>query len=765
MTLRVSRDVSARDPRADDTEILAALLRREQQIDAIEGSLGWRLLSYYGPYKYRFVRPWWWRLRGLLQQWRGNAGADVRTPYEAWARFADRFRDATLPALPPTGVTVSIVMTVDIGTRPDLDAAVSSILAQSHPEWELHVATVGAASILEDHARGRWWHSDDARITIDPESHPSHAAATNAALNAVRGGIVAFCPATAELAVDALRVAVETFAASDGDVLYSDEDLRDDAGWRQSPELKPGWSPDLLLSWMYWSRLVFYRRDLLSRLLPLQSELEGAHLYDLALRATEGETRIVHVPRILAHVHAPPATAGTLTTKERDAGLRALAAALVRRNISGRVEWHADGQVYRVRRTPATAKKVSIIIPTRDGLAMLRRCLQAVEATDYPLFEVVIVDNGSVERSTLAFLATTPHKVVRAPGPFNFSRLNNVAVGETDGAYVLFLNNDTEPCDTGWLSALVEHAERPEVGAVGAKLLYADGRIQHAGIALGVGGLAGHPYRFQREAPESIRNVSAVTAACLLMRREAFDTIGGFDERLPVNSNDVDLCLRLRERGYLVVYTPHAILHHYESQTRGFRAAPDDAWLMTHRWRDVLQADPYSNPNVDHGDEAAVVDMTKPDGMVCLYAGGRRADGLVQVEDGGSVGQCFYATGANLCAVVVRAAGPGPYDPDGFRLSIRESAASGVAVRTISRHIGGRTSDELWFCFEPIAESADRFWYFVIESREGHELSLRRTPLVSDVMGPCLVNQSPSHGTLVFQLYGRASYRCVTSPP
>lgn len=758
------RDLTVVEPPAGDPEVLAALLRREQQVDAMEQSLGWRLLSYYGPYKYRFVRPMWRRMQALLRGLRGRSANDAAASYEAWAAFADRFRGTMLPALAPSRVTVSIVVTVDSGTRADLNAAVASILAQSYPTWELHVAAVGAVDLLEP-AYAAWRDAGDLRITLDPERYPTQAAAINAALAGVRGDLVAFCPSTAVLALDALRVAVDTFAASDGDVLYSDEDLRDDAGRRHQAVLKPGWSPDLLLSWMYWSRVVFYRRSHLNSLRPLRTELEGAHLYDLALRATEGEARVVHVPRILAHVHASPPDAGTLSTKEREAGRRALEAALDRRGISGQVEWYVSGRVYRVRRALAAAKKISIIIPTRDGLAMLQRCLRAVEVSDYASFEVVIVDNGSVEPATLAFLASTPHKVVRAPGPFNFSRLNNRAVAETDGSYLLFLNNDTEPCDPGWLRALVEHAERPEVGAVGAKLLYADGRIQHAGIALGIGGLAGHPYRFQREAPESIRDVSAVTGACLLMRRETFDAIGGFDERLPVNSNDVDLCLRLRERGFLVVYTPHAVLHHYESQTRGLRAAPDDAWLMTHRWRDVLHADPYSNPNLDDRDESVTVDMSKPDGLTCLYGGLRRDDGVVHVAAGSNVGQRFYATGAGLCAVVMRAAVPGEYEARALRLAIRDSPAATSTVRAVAGCIIGRSRDELWFCFEPIADSGDRFWYFAIDVADGQTLALRRTPIVSDVMGPCFVDRAPSHGTLSFRLYARAPHRCVTSPP
>jgi GT2 family glycosyltransferase len=474
----------------------------------------------------------------------------------------------------------------------------------------------------------------------------------------------------------------------------------------------------------------------------------------------------VHLPRILAHVATPPtATGGIDSTIEREAGRRAIEAALTRRGVAGSVRWHHEGDVYRVQRTVTSRSKVSIIIPTRDGLAMLRRCLQAVEATDHPNFEIVIIDNGSVQDATLEFLAATRHKVVRAPGPFNFSRLNNRAVTHADGDYLLFLNDDTEPCRPDWLRALEEHAQRPEVGAVGAKLLYSNGHIQHAGIAVGIGGLAGHPYRFQANAPEGIRNVSAVTGACLMMRRETFEAMGGFDERLPVNSNDVDLCLRLRDSGYLVVYTPHAVLYHHESQTRGARATPDDAWLMTRRWRNVIGADPYYSPNANLAEESADMDLSKPDGMIRLHGGVSRADGSLRIGPGVTGGQRFFAIGPDLCAIVVRALVEGEHPERTLRLTIRESPTSSVDVRVVERSTVGRTDDERWFCFEPIADSADRFWYFFLEVLGARACTLRRSAVISDVMGPIFEQHAPTHGTLLFELYARAPYRCATSPP
>jgi GT2 family glycosyltransferase len=240
------------------------------------------------------------------------------------------------------------------------------------------------------------------------------------------------------------------------------------------------------------------------------------------------------------------------------AGKRALEDALHRRQIEGDVESKRAYGFYRVKRKIARPGKVSIIIPTRDGFERLKRCIACIESkTDYRNHEIVIVDNGSRNAATLDYLKRSPHRVIRIDEPFNFSSLNNRAVREAHGDYLLFLNDDTEVITREWLTALIEHAQRPEVGAVGAKLLYPDGRIQHAGIVLGVAGSAGHAHRgvdrFSGTGylnyPNVIRDYSAVTAACLMVRREVFNDASGFDvERFAVSYNDVDLCLRLRQR-------------------------------------------------------------------------------------------------------------------------------------------------------------------------------------------------------------------------
>ena len=245
---------------------------------------------------------------------------------------------------------------------------------------------------------------------------------------------------------------------------------------------------------------------------------------------------------------------------------------------------------YRLRESPM----VSIIIPTRDRWSLLQQCLRSIEErTTYKRYEVIILDNDSTEPEAIHGLnaVASKHRVLPFPGAFNFSALNNFGAAQARGDYLLFLNNDTQVVDPDWLGAMLEQAQRPEVGAVGARLHYPDGRIQHAGLVLGIGGVADHAFRGLSGDAFSyfglatvVRNVSAVTAACMMVRRGAFDEVHGFDERLEVALNDVDLCLRLRQRGYLVVYTPRAHLYHHESGTRGRLHPPKDEELVWKLW-------------------------------------------------------------------------------------------------------------------------------------------------------------------------------------
>ena len=297
----------------------------------------------------------------------------------------------------------------------------------------------------------------------------------------------------------------------------------------------------------------------------------------------------------------------------RESAKKALQEALNRRGLKGEV-LDGFGDHYRVRYTIRGLPLVSIIIPTKDRVDLLKRCIESIESkTFYRNYEIIIVDNNSTDPSTLGYLESIPHRVMKFNGSFNFSKINNFAAKYTKGEHILFLNNDIEVVEEHWLEAMLEHSQRPEVGMVGARLLYprdsannGHGRIQHAGVIVGIFGTAGHAFRYlPSNSPNYfnlhrvIRNCSAVTAACAMVRRSVFDEVGGFDENLKVAFGDIDLCLRMREKGYLVVYTPYAMLYHHEYATRGKRHPPEDEAYMMNRWREFfIKGDPFYNPNL-----------------------------------------------------------------------------------------------------------------------------------------------------------------------
>jgi GT2 family glycosyltransferase len=367
-----------------------------------------------------------------------------------------------------------------------------------------------------------------------------------------------------------------------------------------------------------------YRTDLLRRIGGFREGFEGSQDYDLALRVIEqlAPEQIRHIPRILYHWRtASGSLAAVVDAKPyaREAARRALADHLSRRGISGRVEaCPENAESHRVvYELPAEVPLVSVIILTRDRAALLEQCVQSLRApTAYENLEIVIVDNGSSEAETFALFdrltSTGAVRVIEDAGEFNFSRLNNAAARAARGEVLAFLNNDIQAEDSGWLAEMVSHAVRPEVGAVGARLWFPNDTLQHAGVVLGLGGVAGHVHaRNPRGHPGYYNrtllqgNYSAVTGACMVVRREVFERLGGFNEReLAVNFNDIDFCLRLQRRGLQIVWTPYANLLHHESASRGHHRTPEEqarfareAAYMQGKWGAELLSDPFYNPN------------------------------------------------------------------------------------------------------------------------------------------------------------------------
>ncbi len=493
-----------------------------------------------------------------------------------------------------------------------LRRCIESVRNQVYPDWELCLVDDGSrkprvGQVLAEHAAA------DPRIRVETlDANSGIVGASSRALAMARGEFVVLLDHDDELAPDALfEVARRIGEQPDVDLVYSDEDKIDRRGRLVEPFFKPDWCPDLLMGMNYVSHLGVYRRSLVEEVGGFRSGFEGSQDWDLVLRVAERTRRIAHVPKVLYHWRMSGSSAAASTGAKPyayRAARKALEEALARRGRAGRVDQIPNTGIFQVRYDIRGAPLISVIVPTRDRMDLLRPCVSSIlEKSTWRNFELLVIDNGSADPETLRYLERLPqpHRSVLYDKPFNWSALNNFAAREARGEYLLFLNNDTEVIEPAWMEAMLEHAQRPEVGAVGAKLLYPDRTIQHAGVLLGVGGCANHAYRFLPEDTAGYmgmalvaRNYSAVTGACMMVRRAVFEEVGGFDEKLRVAYNDVDFCLRLGERGYLVVYTPLASLLHFESASRRELSPAEDEGLLRRRWGPVLSADPCYNPNL-----------------------------------------------------------------------------------------------------------------------------------------------------------------------
>jgi GT2 family glycosyltransferase len=491
-----------------------------------------------------------------------------------------------------------------------LQECVESVLAQIYEKWELILIDDDSSDpellkLLPELA------ARDSRIVLTKvDTRGGISAASNRGLQIAEGDWLGFLDHDDILEPDAVFQHVKWLQDHrDADLIYSDEDKLTEQGL-DSPIFKPDWSPDFFLACNYVCHFTLIRRDVVGAVGGFRSEFDGAQDYDLFLRIIDRTTRIDHIPRVLYHWRRSLAsTADNIRRKpgSLETGRLALEAHLERQNVRGHVTVDWRTHAYWIKRELTETKKISIIIPVRDRVDLLARCLKSLtKETSYAPYEIVIVDNDSQTEEARAYLSGLKHRVLHYSGPFNFSAINNFAVEQTDSPWLLFLNNDTEVIEGDWLTIMAEHVQRPEVGAVGPRLLYPDDTVQHGGIVVGVGGIAEHAFRgFPAEAPgvcrqlQVTRNYSAVTGACLLTRREVFNMVRGFDEeQLPVTFSDVDLCLKIRRAGYLIVYTPFAKLYHHESGTRRRTVEPLETEVMRERWPDLLAYDPYYNPNL-----------------------------------------------------------------------------------------------------------------------------------------------------------------------
>jgi GT2 family glycosyltransferase/predicted CoA-binding protein len=752
--------------------------QHETRLRKITNTLGWRLLSLYGPIKYSYVLPAYNRIRGML-------GPRVprrlrQTAYENWARRCEELRYNPEKAAENIErftykPTISIIMPVHNVSKEHLSKALDSVLNQYYPFWELCICDDASAvpdvrSVLEDYA------ASDKRIkVVFSEKNGGIAVASNLALKLASGEFIGLLDHDDEITPDAVYEVVKTLQEVNADLIYSDEDKLDPEGSRYDPFFKPAWSPDLLFSCNYISHFGVYRRSIIDREGAFRGGFDGSQDYDLALRFTDKTDKIVHIPKILYHWRKVTGSAAASRRSKPyayEAARMALADTLRRRGIEGVVTTENSLGFYRVKRELVSAGKVSIIIPTRDRLEFLQKCIDSIESkTEYKNYEIVIVNNASREKATLEYLGRTPHKVIHDAGPFNFSRLNNKAAKEADGEYLLLLNNDIEVISGEWLSAMIEHAQRPEVGAVGAKLLYPDDRIQHAGVVLGIGGMAGHSHKSTNgyrgfgyfNFPNIIRNYSAVTAACLMVRRALFEDFGGLDEdNLPVAFNDVDLCLRLRRAGYLVVYTPYALLYHKESASRGYAINTDeDSYLMT-KWRKEILSDPYYNPTLTLKTEDFSIDFSKPESFYCIYSQEIASEVVGYLREGRQVGQRVMVDQDNLCAIAIKFGTYRSVCNGTVRFHLQQAGNPDFDLCVAVDASSIRDNEYQTFAFDPIRDSSRTTYYFFVEYvkyEPDSPLTIWKSSFNSDAMGPHFENHQASSGTLSFRVFCQKQFR------
>ena len=513
---------------------------------------------------------------------------------------------------------ISIVMPVYKTNIKWLDKAIKSILLQIYDDWELCIVDDGSQdkkiNKLLDNYNKKY-----KKIKIKYlNKNFGISETTNHAINMTEGEFIGFLDHDDKLTEDALYEVVKCLNEnSDLDLIYTDEDKINTKEGRYEPFFKPDWSPDLLLSMNYISHFTVIRKNILEKAGKLRKKYDGSQDYDLILRITEITDKIAHIPKPLYNWRATPGSAAMAMNNKphaRQSAKKALQESINRKGLNCEI---LDGFIdhYRVKYEIKENPLISIIIPTKDKVQLLKKCIESIEnKTLYKNYEIIIIDNTSIEENTFSYYKTLHHKVVKFNEPFNYSRINNFGSKIASGEHLLFLNNDIQIIDGNWLHAMLEHSQRKEIGMVGALLLYPDKnkrnnvgqRIQHAGVILGVGGTANHAFRSLAYEGTNylglhrvVRNCSAVTTACAMIRKNVFDEINGFNEIYKVAYGDVDLCLRLREKGYFIVYTPYAKLLHIGSATRGELHPIEDEEFMISSWKDTLiKGDPYYNPNL-----------------------------------------------------------------------------------------------------------------------------------------------------------------------
>lgn len=522
---------------------------------------------------------------------------------------------------------ISIVMPVYNTPEKYLRASIDSVLAQSYPYWELCIADdkspkTHVRKMLQEYAKR------DGRIRVVYREQNGHISrASNSALEIAKGDYVALLDHDDTLPEHALYfMALAIQKNPDVKILYSDEDKIDATGKRFDPHFKSDWNPDLFYSQNYVSHLGVYNRELLNRIGGFRVGLEGSQDQDLLLRCLPliKPEQIIHIPRVLYHwraVEGSTARSSEDKSYTSEAGISALRDYFAEHGPEGvSVEAGLVPNTYHVRWPISQPEPlVSLLIPTRDRKTITEVAVRSIlDKTTYSNYEIIIIDNGSIEEETLEWFDIIQREncrvtILRYDYPFNYSAINNYGVKHARGNIIGLINNDVEVISPDWLTEMVSHACREDIGCVGAKLYYSNDTLQHGGIIVSLGGVAGHSHKHRPRDNLGYfnrlvipQNLSGVTAACLIVRKDIFEAVGGLDEdNLTVAFNDVDFCLKVREAGYRNLWTPYAELYHHESISRGSEDSPEkqvrakkEIDFMISKWSEALKSDPFYNINL-----------------------------------------------------------------------------------------------------------------------------------------------------------------------
>jgi O-antigen biosynthesis protein len=504
-----------------------------------------------------------------------------------------------------------------------LDRCIESVQAQYYENWELCLYDDGSTNIETLNCLSKWINVDQ-RIKITFGTKNLHISlASNEAINVSKGDFIGFLDHDDELLPETLLEVVNIINAfPKAKVIYTDEDLISPAGKYYSPHFKSDFNKSLILSLNYITHFVVVDRKIGDDSSWFRKGLEGAQDHDLILRLIEKTNAIIHIPKVLYHWRqSETSTSYNYYEKSyaREATRKALADYAERNRFSAEILNGPAPGVFYVKRKIITNQKVSIIIPFKDQPKLLRNCIESIlTKTIYKNYEILLVSNNSIEEKTFNYLNEIRNrnlqiKILEYNIPFNFSAINNWAVKQSNGEYILLLNNDIKVINAEWLDAMIEQIQIESTGVVGAKLLYADKTIQHAGVILGIGGIAGHSHRFLPDSyigyfcrARVIQNFSAVTGACLLTKRKLWEKVGGLDEeQFKIAFNDIDYCLKIRQLGYDVIYTPYSRLYHYESKSRGYENTPEkierfreESQSLKNKWGTDRIPDPFYNINL-----------------------------------------------------------------------------------------------------------------------------------------------------------------------